>query len=247
MELSDVIKPGDKIDIKITHQVNQEENGGEIAKVYRSLVTDIFSNLELEIAMPTYGGKMILFQADLECDFVFYTKAGMYRCQAVIKNRYKKDNLYLLRILITSKLEKFQRREFFRISYNTSVKFYHLTEETAKLDTTEKLFEAVQKIEYMDAACTGITQDISGGGVRLISDIALERGQFIFLSLRLTNDKYDDTFHLPGQIIAAEQHPDRPEMFIYRVKFLFRDLKEREKIVRFVFEEERRIRRKEIG
>ena len=31
MELSDVIKPGDKIDIKITHQVNQEENGGEIA------------------------------------------------------------------------------------------------------------------------------------------------------------------------------------------------------------------------
>ena len=70
MELSDVIKPGDKIDIKITHQVNQEENGGEIAKVYRSLVTDIFSNLELEIAMPTYGGKMILFQADLQCDFV---------------------------------------------------------------------------------------------------------------------------------------------------------------------------------
>ncbi len=49
-------------------------------------------------------------------------------------------------------------------------------------------------------------------------------------------------------MIATEKHPAIEEMYIHRVKFLFRDLRDREKkIVRFVFEEERRIRRKEVG
>ena len=33
MKLSDVITPGDKIDIKMLHEANQEDNGGEIAKI----------------------------------------------------------------------------------------------------------------------------------------------------------------------------------------------------------------------
>ena len=35
MKLSDVITPGDKIDIKMLHEANQEDNGGEIAKIYQ--------------------------------------------------------------------------------------------------------------------------------------------------------------------------------------------------------------------
>ena len=55
MKLSDVITPGDKIDIKMLHEANQEDNGGEIAKIYQSAVSDIFSDQELEISMPTSG------------------------------------------------------------------------------------------------------------------------------------------------------------------------------------------------
>ena len=62
MKLSDVITPGDKIDIKMLHEANQEDNGGEIAKIYQSAVSDIFSDQELEISMPTSGGRMVLFQ-----------------------------------------------------------------------------------------------------------------------------------------------------------------------------------------
>lgn len=43
MKLSDVITPGDKIDIKMLHEANQEDNGGKIAKIYQSAVSDIFS------------------------------------------------------------------------------------------------------------------------------------------------------------------------------------------------------------
>ena len=124
MKLSDVITPGDKIDIKMLHEANQEDNGGEIAKIYQSAVSDIFSDQELEISMPTSGGRMVLFQLERECSIVFYTKGGMYNCTAVVKKRYRKENLYLLRIVITSGLQKFQRREFFRIPYTTPLKYY---------------------------------------------------------------------------------------------------------------------------
>lgn len=247
MKLSDVITPGNKIDIKMLHEQHQEENGGETAKIYQSAVSDVFSDTELEILMPTNGGRMILFQMNQECSFVFYTKGGMYRCRAQVIQRYRKENFYLLRIKIESELERFQRREFFRISYIEPLKYYEITEEVANLPTTERLFEEIQKPEYIDQKHEGTIQNISGGGVRFLSDQALEKDQNILMVLRLTNEYTDETFYLVGKVVASEKHPERTGVYFHRIKFLFRDTRDREKIVRFVFEEERRIRRKEIG
>ena len=61
MKLSDVITPGDKIDIKMLHEANQEDNGGEIAKIYQSAVSDIFSDQELAVSLGKRGGCMVLF------------------------------------------------------------------------------------------------------------------------------------------------------------------------------------------
>lgn len=67
-----------------------------------------------------------------------------------MKKRYRKENLYLLRIVITSGLQKFQRREFFRIPYTTPLKYYEISEQTAQMQTTEELFTEIQKPEYID-------------------------------------------------------------------------------------------------
>ena len=189
----------------------------------------------------------MLFQLERECSIVFYTKGGMYNCTAVVKKRYHKENLYLLRIMITSGLQKFQRREFFRIPYTTPLKYYEISEQTAQMQTTEELFTEIQKPEYIDQVREGTIQNISGGGIRFVSGQWIKQNQNILLVIRLTNEYSDETFYLPGQVIATEKHPAIEEMYIHRVKFLFRDLRDREKIVRFVFEEERRIRRKEVG
>ena len=74
-----------------------------------------------------------------------------------------------------------------------------------------------------------------------------QKNDFILLMIRLTNDRMDETFYLVCQIVGCERHPSLDNTFSCRAKFIFKDLKDREKIVKFVFEEERRIRRKEIG
>ena len=54
-------------------------------------------------------------------------------------------------------------------------------------------------------------------------------------------------FVLVAQIIDSYGAINDSEKYINRGKFIFKDLKDREKIVRFVFEEERKIRKKVNG
>ena len=70
-------------------------------------------------------------------------------------------------------------------------------------------------------------------------------GQFVLLTFRLVNENTDECFYLVSQIVAIQKEDS--DRYSCRAKFIFKDLKDREKIVRFVFEEERKIRRKEVG
>ena len=195
--------------------------------------------------MPIQGSRMVLLQIGAECQFVFYTRRGLYSCDAIVRERYRKDNLYLLRILFRTEPKRFQRREFFRIDYVTEMQLLEITEEVAALKTTELLFMESQDIKYIDHKKKAMICDISGGGVRFTGDTPLEPGQFVLLTFRLVNENTDECFYLVSQIVAIQKEDS--DRYSCRAKFIFKDLKDREKIVRFVFEEERRIRRKEVG
>lgn len=245
MKLSDIIIPGDKIDIKMSREQHAEENGGQIANVFQSSVCDYLSDMELEITMPTQGGRTVLFQLGARCEFVFYTRRGMYSCSGSVTNRYRQDNLFLLAVRIEGIPRKFQRREFFRVDYLADVQYYEISEEVALLPTTEQLFARVQELDYRDEVKRATMRDISGGGVKFTSSVPLESGAYVLLMVRLTNDCMDETFYLVCQIVGSDKHPSLEDTYCSRGKFLFKDLKDREKIVKFVFEEERRIRRRE--
>ena len=53
MAFTDLIKPGDKIDIRLLQQVENEKRTGDTVKVYKSQVLDINKRGNLEISMPT--------------------------------------------------------------------------------------------------------------------------------------------------------------------------------------------------
>ena len=76
MILSEVVQLGDKIDIKM-----KKHTEGKLSEVsFQSSVCDFLSDWEIEIGMPSYEGRMVLFQIGAECNFIFYTKRGMYQC-----------------------------------------------------------------------------------------------------------------------------------------------------------------------
>ncbi len=115
------------------------------------------------------------------------------------------------------------------------------------LPTTEQLFVEIQNMNYLDSMHKAFVQDISGGGVRFNSSVHHNKGDYILLLMRLSSGSVDEMFYLVCQVIDSIAHPSLEGMYSNRAKFLYKDLRDREKIVRFVFEEERRIRKKEIG
>lgn len=235
----EVVKPGDKIDIQYLHQNN--------GKTYKSGVFDILSDNEMEITMPTDEGKMVLFQTGFEFQFYFYTSKGLFSCDAVVTGRCKKDNFYLLTVKIISGLKKYQRREYYRVNTLIDFAYYKITDKIAELETTEDLFEEITNPEYIEQKMLARTKDISGGGVRFLSNEKLEAGSKILAVIRLTNDKLDHMFYLVAEVIESFVEENMKDRWIVRAKWQFKNIKDRDLIVRYVFEEDRMIRKKENG
>ena len=239
MAIADYVKPGDKIDINFLHQNN--------GKTYKSGVFDFLEDNEIEINMPMDEGKMVMFNIGFECQFYFYTAKGIYTCEAVIINRYKRDNFYLLLAKIKTGLKKFQRREFFRLECLIDFVYYTIPKEVAKLKTTEELFDVITSSEYADKKRLGRVIDLSGGGMRFTTMEELEIGSNILAVLRLSNEKIDHVFYLVADVIACDAVKHMPGTWIVRSKFDFKNDKERDMIIRYVFEEDRMKRKKENG
>ena len=239
MVISDFARPGDKIDITYLHQNN--------GKIYKSSVFDFLGETTLEIGMPTEGGKMILFQVGFECSLFFYTQRGMYICDGKVLDRYKKDGFYMMSVKITSAPKKYQRRDYYRVAASVKFSYYKISKEVADLETTADLFEEITDPKYLTEKRNVISLDISGGGIRFLADEKLENGSYILTVIRLANDKVDQTFYLVTEIIETFKMDKAPDKMVTRAKFRFKDIKDRDLIVRYVFEEDRMLRKKENG
>ena len=239
MMISEVARPGDKIDITYLHQNN--------GKVYKSSVFDFLGESVIEIGMPTEGGKMVLFQVGFECSLFFYTQRGMYICDGKVLDRYKKDGFYMMSVKITSVPKKYQRRDYYRVDCSIAFNYYKISKEVAELETTADLFEEITDPKYIPEKKVAHTMDLSGGGIRFITDEDLEVGSCILTVIRLTNGKVDQTMYLVTELIACGPMEKAPDKRIARAKFLFKDIKDRDLIVRFVFEEDRMLRKKVNG
>lgn len=237
MKVEDVVSCGDKVDITFLHQ--------DIDKIYKSSVFDVLSEDEFEIWMPTEGGRMVLFPVGISFHFCFYTKPGLYVCDAIVTNRYKRDGFYLLSVKLESPLKKFQRRDFFRIECSEKFSFYSIEKEVFELKKTEEIFEVISSVEYIDKKRSAIARDISGGGIRFTTEEELAVGSYILIVIRLCDGKMDQTLYLPTVIVDCESVERFSKQYIIRAKFQFTNLKDRESIVRYVFEQDRCFRKRE--
>ncbi len=247
MTVSELIHPGDKIDIRLIQQMEKIDTEKETAKVFVSSVSNVLNETTLEIAMPMEGTKLILLPLGVRFHFRFYSGNGIYECVAQVKERYKKDNLFLLAVELKTKLSKFQRREYYRIPCLLELQFYLISPEEAALSTTNEIFAALRNEDFYLRQQFGKVLDISGGGIRFISDFELENESCILCVLHLDDENADRQFYVVGKILSCTKYEKNQEMYETRVQFIFKDVKVRESIIQYIFEEERKIRRKKNG
>lgn len=257
MTVSEVICPGDKIDIRLLQEVEQMEKKGETIKTYKSQVLDVMENGNIEISMPIEANKLVLLPLGVRLELVFYSIGNLFKGVGQIKERYKRENVYMLEIELKSQLEKFQRREYYRHSCIMDVNYYLLSEEESKLGNANAIFVQLQQEEQEEIDAqeeqenreqVGQMIDLSGGGIKFNASEELKIGQKLLLSIYLNSEKIDKQYYILGNVISCvpkEQAREKGKKYETRVKFLIDDDKVREEIIRYIFEEERRTRQRE--
>lgn len=237
---SKFISLGDKIDLQAADQ-GVDEQTGNIGKTYGSEVYDILSEDEIEIRMPMEQTKLILLPVDVEFDMIFYTANGMYQCFGRIVDRYKSNNVYLLRVELTSNLRKYQRREFYRLRCALEMRSRSLKDEEIQSIESNMPYTLSKGLPLKEC----VIVDISGGGLRFLSTHCYEPESLLYCSYHLINGAERKKYEVICKVLSAVELDNRPGTFEHRVKFYDMAPAVREEIIKFIFEEERKSRQKE--
>lgn len=221
---------GDKLDlVKVDESLNDDKKKN---KVYSSKVLDFRTSDTLQISMPIYEGRVVPLSVGDKYEACFYTKKGLLECKVVVVDRYKQGTLFILDVSPISSLKKIQRREYFRMDFRIGAE-YRLVPPTEKKPLTD---EELEVVEWKKSAVI----DLSGGGLRMLSRERDNKGDFIQIKFIFPAESGPIRFVLFGNIVRAITYEQNNNLYDIRIEFTNIGDSEREKLIRCIFEEERR-------
>ncbi|MBO5176338.1 MAG: flagellar brake protein [Lachnospiraceae bacterium] len=251
---NDIIQIGNKIEIraaaKNAHTVVQTEQEVYVSQFLQWADINVAS-----IAIPTYKGHLVPLRVDDVYELQFFTKGGLYRCRGKILKRTKtSNNLAVAEVKFVSALEKFQRRQYYRMNCIIPMTYSVLTEvqkelyqEKKKCLSLEQKLNIEKKLENQEMVFQKATiLDISGGGMRFNSFIQQQSGDILLLQPALPEIVRKKIPFLFGRIISSQRIPNKePVSFDNRVEFVEITSVEQEQIIMYIFKEERDKRKRE--
>lgn len=239
-----ILALGDKIEM---YEMNTSlhDDKKENFPVYVSQLLEFDEDEEdiLYIAMPIYEGKLIPLSVGKKYELFFYAKKGIYSCNSEVINRYKSRNVYVLVVRLMTDLKKYQRRQFFRLQTSLAVMYKLFNAED------EKYFRLMGKIpdEMLERPYeTGVSLDISGGGIRFISKDRLTPGIKIMVLIDLEIDGEIQKCEPLAKVISSSTAKGRAGQYENRIEFVQIKDPERELLIKYIFREERKLRKRQL-
>ncbi|MCR5674967.1 MAG: flagellar brake protein [Lachnospiraceae bacterium] len=240
--IGDYINPGDRVEmVEVNRSLRDKEE-----KIYVSQVYDIKSDERIEIMMPMEKQKLVLLPQGAEYNLTFFSNNTLYQAISRVVDRYRTGNVYILAMDMTSNLRRFQRREYFRFSCMLQLSSRILDDdEVHLLDMDERLDIPQSPTQPLESS---VIMDISGGGLRFVGNYCYEPGSMILCIYRLRMDNGEEKeYKIVSKILEVKEKEDHPGLFEHRAKYVDIDDEAREEIIRFIFEEERKNRKKQEG
>lgn len=204
-----------------------------------------------KIAMPIENNVIVPLEIGDIYRIIIYTSNGLFQCMCKILKRYKEEGLYMLDISLMGKLEKFQRRQYFRLLCDISLVHRLETDEevTLKKLIDEDKFENDKmkkmcideyhnlKFEWKD----GEVVDLSGGGIRFKCKDEYDPESIVVMKIPVIEDDSGNLIPLKARVIRSSRDFEGPySQNDIRAEFVGISGKTREKLVRYIFDEQRK-------
>ena len=212
---------GDKVSVLIDKQEY-------VSKILR------FTDDGIIIYKTVFNGLELTFIDDKYYDMIFYVKDCLFKAKVVLSDIYKEDGIDVVELDMMSELERYQRREYYRIDYYCNIEYKIL----------EVYNENGEMERHSGTWCKAKLSNISGGGMKFNSDTGIPTAKRVFLKFALGEGKARTAYSCLANVVLISKKDVGKIIYEYRVSFSDIDESERENIVKFVFEEERKMRRK---
>lgn len=233
----EIITIGDKLELGKKENTLDEHERKQ--RVLSSRVLDMPQLNLIRIAMPFFEGRLVPLAVGEEYVICFYTKKGLYESKGVVVNRLKDGQVFMVDIELKTTLKKIQRREYFRHHCRLPA-LYRIVPLSEKTDLTQE-----QKNELVWTR--GVIIDLSGGGMKLISERKEEREALLQVKFSININDENCSFLQYVKIVASVQNQNKPGLYEQRTEFVKMGKTEREQIISYIFQEERKIISKEKG
>ena len=245
MTIKEAIKPGAKVDMRSIQAVARNGRNDD-EDHYVSGVHDIEPDGTIELEMPMRGGKIVLIPMGIRYELVFIMDGKLLKAEAEVTRRIRKDGFSLILAELTSGIEKFQRREYYRLDIMLPLSFITLDERAGSLKHMAEIRKLIEGRQEELTIGEGTITNISGGGLRFFTDTDIGETGYLFMRFAIEAGGESRTIALIGEIVGDGMTEDRMHK-TYRVRMLFKDSGLQELIIRYIFDQERKIRRKKMG
>ncbi len=220
------LNTGTKLEIEF---INYFIENKELKKLFVSEFELAEGENIIYVAAPIYEGKYLTAPSGTDMYIYLNISNQFYKTKASLIDRLVKDGLPVYKISIEGEFEKIQRRQFFRFDCVLDVK-------CREVDMVND--KAVPKGNIIK----GLTRDISGGGTCLALGQGIEKGKIIECELQLSENK---VIKFIGTIVrSSKTDSESKNKYDLGVEFYYIDNRSRETIISFIFEEQRKLRKK---
>lgn len=219
------LKIGTKLEVSLTNRAG--DNASPYYPVKLQCINDDFS---LEVDVPIYNTKVVFFNSGSSVQVTTTLQDGIYSFQANVVGFKKKGQIPVMALKPESEMQKIQRRSYFRLNYICTAKYrpFKLT----IFGSNEETFKSTH------------TVNLSGGGMCILSDEKIEKTNFLECVIILEKEI---SIRVIGKVVSVEKD-DINELKKWKLGIQFERILEveREKIINFIFQEQLKLRRKEL-
>jgi c-di-GMP-binding flagellar brake protein YcgR len=247
--LSDVLRLGDKIDVTHLDKVGRPAYN---SRTYVSQLIDFADSDVIQIATPIVSSTPIILNVGENYKLCFYSVKGLFQCNCIILKNQRDNNIIIAVVRITTNLEKYQRRQYFRLECIYDIEYRVITREEEILERRlnsndftdqEEIKQCKRRLIVLkDIWFPGTIKDISGGGIRFTSAAVLEKEYKLLIKLDLAIGASIKNLLLGAEVISADRVVNRVGLYEYRVEFSDITKRDREDLIKYIFEQERKRR-----
>ena len=247
MEIYD-LRPGTPIEFSFASTNSDVENNiEEDRSIYISSVFGVTKKEEIIFHIPTRKGHTVTIPMNVPFYAVFNTKQGMFQLSGEITKRGRLENFPAYVFVPDSKLQKVQRRDYFRFECFIPIKVLPVPREVAILPNMVLVEDDLEKYgNTYGRAVEGNILDISGGGAKFSAKENVETDRYMYVSFRLKSKAINQTINVIARRIKSE-YKHEYNIYEHRIEFLFKEPEDRETIIKYIFDEDRRLRKKDQG